>query len=297
VVGLPRSVKDHVNNQPVIGPDGALYWPQPSNSAYGAPDEIWGNRPERGLTATILRLDLTKVTPGKAIDSKTKDGGGNYDPSAPGAPVTIYAYGVRLAYDLLWASNGQLYAPVNGSSAGGNTPSGGTAAPLRDIKFAEDDWFFRIVPGKYYGHPNPLHGYFVLNGGNPTSGYDVGEFPEYPVGTKPDPRWQPPAHNFGQHISPNGIIEYRGGAFGGKLKGMLMVCRYNGGSDIIGLKLDAEGNVGSTIVGIEGFTGLASPLDLVEDTRSGNIYISEYGAQKLTLLRPARANPRMADSR
>ena len=78
---------------------------------------------------------------------------------------------------------------------------------------------------------------------------------------------------------------------------MLMVCRYNGGSDIIGLKLDAEGNVGSTIVGIEGFTGLASPLDLVEDTRSGNIYISEYGAQKLTLLRPARANPRMADSR
>ena len=56
------------------------------------------------------------------------------------------------------------------------------------------------------------------------------------------------------------------------------------------MKLDPAGNVSSTIVGIEGFTGLASPLDLVEDTRNGNIYVSEYGAQKLTLLKPVPAH-------
>jgi hypothetical protein len=124
VVNLPRSVKDHVNNQPVMGPDGALYWSQPSNTASGAPDAIWGMRPERGLTATILRLDLSKVTPGKPIDAKTTDAGGTFDPAADGSPLTIYAHGVRLAYDLVWAADGHLYAPVNGASAAGNATRG-----------------------------------------------------------------------------------------------------------------------------------------------------------------------------
>ena len=33
VVGLPRAVRDHLNNQPVFGPDGALYFCQASNTA------------------------------------------------------------------------------------------------------------------------------------------------------------------------------------------------------------------------------------------------------------------------
>ena len=35
VVGLPRSVRDHLTNQSTFGPDGALYIAQGSNNAHG----------------------------------------------------------------------------------------------------------------------------------------------------------------------------------------------------------------------------------------------------------------------
>ena len=54
VTNLPRSVRDHLNNQIAFGPDGALYFSQASNSSMGAADPIWGNRPEHLLNAAIL---------------------------------------------------------------------------------------------------------------------------------------------------------------------------------------------------------------------------------------------------
>jgi glucose/arabinose dehydrogenase len=289
VLNLPRASKDHVTMQPSIGPDGALYFHSGSTSTYGAADSIWGNRPERMLSAAVLRLDISRIKPGDPpIDALTSDAGGNYDPLAANAPLTIYAYGVRLAYDMVWHSNGSLYAAVNGSSPGGNAPGGKGVPAIDNVTTSEHDWLFRIVAGKYYGHPNPHHGHFVLNGGNPTAGRDIAEIPQYPVGTMPDSNWVPAEFDFGNHISPNGTIEYRSDAFGGKLKGRLIVCRYNGGNDLIALKLDDSGRVQSAEVGLAGWTGLVNPLDLIEDRRNGNIYVSEYGAQKLTLLRPVK---------
>ncbi len=289
IVHLPRSIRDHMTNQPSIGPDGALYFPQGSSSSFGAPDEIWGNRIEHQLTATILRVDLNRVTPGQPIDVLTKDAGGNYDPIAPDAPLTIYATGVRNAYDACWHSNGHLYLPTNGSSAGGHTPPSPFASPLRDIPIAEDDWLFKIAPGKFHGHPNPFQNHYILNGGNPTAGYDFAEVSQYPVGTKPDPDFVPATYSFGKHVSADGIIEYTGSAFGGKLNHKLLVCRYNIGSDIIALTLDANGNVISDRFGILGLTNLVNPLDITEDRRSGNLYVSEYGALRITLFRPVNA--------
>ena len=54
---------------------------------------------------------------------KTEDGG-TYDPTAPGAPLTIYATGIRSGFDLLWHRNGNLYTGLNGAAAGGNVPQG-----------------------------------------------------------------------------------------------------------------------------------------------------------------------------
>ncbi|HRK30990.1 MAG TPA: hypothetical protein PLD59_07910 [Tepidisphaeraceae bacterium] len=286
VTGLPRSIRDHATNQPAFGPDGALYIPQPSNSAFGAPDPFWGMRPERLLSASILRLDLNKLTPGRALDVRTVDGGGTYDPSSHDAPLTIYATGIRLAYELIWHSNGSLYAPTNGSSLGGNAPAGPTSPAIQRVPFAEDDWLHKIRPGSYHGHPNPIQNHFVLNGGNPTADYDYAEVPVYPVGTQPDSQYVRPAFVFGQHISANGVIEYQSDTCDGKLKHRLLVCRYNRGSDIIALTLNPAGEVIDEQVSIPGLSDFRNPLDLIEDPTTGNIYVTEYGGRKLTLCRP-----------
>ena len=291
VINLPRSYRDHLTNQPSFGPDGALYFPQGSSSAYGSPDATWGNRVEHLLNATVLRLDVAHVTPGQPIDAKTADAGGSYDPYASGAPLTIYATGIRNAFDLVWHSNGHLYVPTNGSSPGGNTPAGGGAPGLTNLPVSEDDWLFKITPGKYYGHPNPVQGHFVLNGGNPLGhSKSPGRVPQYPPGTNPDPQWEPAVYVFGKHVSSNGVIEYRGNAFGGALDHKLMVCRYNVGSDIIVLSLDADGNVSEAMTGIAGMSKFANPLDLIEDVSSGNLYVAEYGGRRITLLRPLTAS-------
>lgn len=290
VVHLPRSARDHLNNQPSFGPDGALYWPQGSNSSYGAPDPIWENRCEHLLNAAILRLDVARLTPGRPLDALTVDAGGSYDPRSTNAPLTVHAIGIRNAYDLVWTSRGQLYTAVNGASAPGNTPAGRGAPALVGITQDEDDWLFHVKPGKYYGHPNPQWNHFVLNGGNPTDGNERSEISQYPVGTKPDPDWQPAVYDFGPHVSANGTIEYRSDAFGGKLRNALIVCRFNAGSDLISIKLKDDGTVDYTLTGIPGFTNLNAPLDLCEDRTNGNIYVTEYGARCVTLLRPLTAS-------
>lgn len=308
VINLPRSIRDHLTNSLAFGPDGKLYVAQGSNTAMGAPDKAWGERPERELTAAVLQIDPTR-TSGLPIDVKTEEGG-TYDPYATNAPVQIYATGVRNAYDLVWHSNQQLYAPTNSSAAGGNTPT--TPDPLpaacqnridRDtrgnytgpmvtgvinVPKAQPDYLYRVVKGGYYGHPNLTRCEWVLNGGNPTSGVDPNEIPQYAVGTQPDRNYRDPAYNFGNHYSPNGAIEYRSNVFGGKLRGKLLVARYSGGDDIIALDVGSSSNgysVGEAMTGITGLTGLNDPLDLVEGN-NGNLYVTEFVTQRIVLLRP-----------
>ena len=264
VVHLPRSIRDHLTNQPSFGPDGALYIPQGSSSAKGAPDKEWGNREEHLLSASVLRLDVTRVIPGHPLDAQTTDGGGSYDPAAPNAPLTVYASGIRNAYDLVWASNGKLYVPNNGSCMGGNTPAGPGVPALHNVPLDETDWLFCITPGKYYGHPNPSQGHYVLNGGHPAGRSDASIVPEYPIGTLPDAAWEPAAFDFGVHASANGIIEYTGNAFGGRLNHKLLVCRYNVGCDIVCLSFDHEGRISAVDTDIAGLDGFVNPLDLVE---------------------------------
>jgi fibronectin type 3 domain-containing protein/glucose/arabinose dehydrogenase len=319
VVGLPRSVRDHETNSAAFGPDGALYVTQGSNSATGAADSQWGLRDEHVLNAAVLRVAIGSIT-SPPLNVKSEDGG-TYNPFAAGAPVTLYASGLRNAFDLVWHSNGQLYAPTNGSAAGGNTP--GTPSPLpaacqsridsatsgaytgpsvpalTNIATAQNDYLNRVVKGGYYGHPNPKRCEWVLNGGNPTSGADANEVTQYPAGVQPDRNYRRPAYDFGQHYSPDGVIEYRSSAFGGALRGKLLVVRYSAGDDIIVLTpgtTTPDITAGQT--GIPGLTGFVDPLDLTEDTRNGNLYVTELGASRITLLRPAvtGGTPQMSTS-
>ncbi|WP_051935669.1 NPCBM/NEW2 domain-containing protein [Deinococcus sp. YIM 77859] len=309
VVGLPRSIRDHATNSIAFkkGEPNVLYVLQGSNSAMGAPDNAWGNRPERLLSGALLRVDLSKIT-APPLNVKTAEGG-TYNPYAPGAPLTIYASGIRNAYDMVWHSNGQLYVPTNGSAAGGNTPGTptplpeacaqradgpytGPAVPALTSVGVQRDYLFRITPGGYYGHPNPARCEWVMNGGNPTDKVDPGEVTEYPVGTLPDRNWKGFAFDFGEHASPNGVIEEYTLAGNSALKNKLLVVRYSAGKDIIVL---TPGGPNQDIVAsqtlISGLTNFTfSPLDLTENRASGHLYVAQLdertGSGTITLVRP-----------
>jgi glucose/arabinose dehydrogenase len=235
---------------------------------------------------------------------------GNYNPYASNAPVQIYASGVRNAYDLVWHSNGTtdttddiLYVPTNGSAAGGNTPDNPatTANEALNNVATQNDYLFRVQRGGYYGHPNPKRGQYILNGGNPTSGVDPAEVvakdghPGYAVGTNPDPNYRGFAWDFGRNRSPNGVIEYKSNTFNGALKNDLLVVEYAGGDRIVSLDPDSNGNIsnsGVTQIRINGQAGgFTNPIDLIENTNNGNLYVAELlddGASgRISLLRPA----------
>ncbi len=295
VIGLPRSVRDHVADQLHFGPDGALYFDMPSMNSMGEIDAEW-NRNDHPLSGAVLRVDLSKINIANGpVNVKTPDGGGTYDPNAPGAPVTVYATGVRNGYDFVFDTNGHMYMGANGSAAGGNTPAGpgGVPAEIDDLTETMHDYVFDIKPGGYYGQPNITRGQYILNGGNPTAGVDRNEVTEYPVGTMPDPNYRYDAYDFGEDYAPTGMIQYEGNAFNGELNGKILVCRYSGGDDVFILTPSHTGNTLNGIAGV-GMDGLNDPTDVIEDPNTGNLYVCQLGTVNsgaprnlITLMTPA----------
>lgn len=202
-----------------------------------------------------------------------------YDPFAADAVLKIYATGIRNAYDLVWHSNGNLYAPTNGSAAGGVTPDDPATAyneALINVGI-EDDWLFKVEEGGYYGHPNPMHDQYILNGGNPTDGDDTNETDEYAVGTDADSNYQiDDVYSLGTNRSPNGAIEYTSNIFGATLDGSLLFVEYSGGDDIRWVSLDEDGNVsGDTVLrDVDGnVITYVDPLDIIENPLTGQLYL------------------------
>ncbi|WP_221393631.1 Ig-like domain-containing protein [Dyadobacter sp. NIV53] len=307
VTNLPRSSKDHLVNSLAFGPDKALYFGQGSNSSMGAYDGSW-QRAESLLSAAIIRLDLTKLN-GTTLNAKTTSdqslinqaaanqlrlSDNTYNPYATNAPLKIYASGIRNAYDLVWHTNGQLYAPANGSAAGGNTPASvagtrrpdgtfynGPSIPATTGVQVQKDWLFRIKSNRYYGHPNPLRGEYIVNRGNKDN-------VKYPTTVSADQNYQGAAFDFDLNRSPNGAIEYKSNTFNGALKGKLLVCRFSGGGDIIVLEPGSlvkgsneslydikKSYTGAGTNGLVGMSGFINPLDVVEDVKTGNLYVIE----------------------
>ncbi|TFF39844.1 Ig-like domain-containing protein [Mucilaginibacter psychrotolerans] len=316
VTKLPRSTRDHMVNSVNFGPDGALYICQGSNTSAGDYDADW-QRDETLLSGTILRLDVGKLnamalplnaqtTSNQALINAAPTtsafmSDGTYNPYGSESPLTIYASGVRNAYDLVWHTNGQLYIPTNGSGGGGNSPASvmGTRRPngtfysgpaveaTKGVK-VQDDWLFRVNPNKsvgYFGHPNPLRGEYVINRG-------FTDNPLYSPAVNADSNYGA-AYDFGLNHSPNGALEYKSNNFNGALKGKLLVCRFSGGGDIVVMEPGSIANTiypngddqiydivkvtnGSANSGLVGMSGFTNPLDIAEDVTNGNLYVSEF---------------------
>jgi hypothetical protein len=311
IINLPRSIKDHLTNSLAFGTDGALYICQASNSAGGAYDDAW-KRDETLLAGAILRFDFTKWAEANwPLNAQTTNNltiinaapansilmnDGTYNPYATNSPLTIYASGLRNPYDMVWHSNGEIYVPTNGTAGGSNSPASVAGTRRPDGTFysnvagsnyppipaatgneVQRDWLFKITPGqplKYYGHPNPLRGEYVMNRGN----LDVAK---YPASVVADVNYGGAAFDFGFNRSPNGAIEYKSSSFDGVLKGKILVARFSGGSDIIALEPGGSNKkIIHDYVSLPGFSGFDNPLDIVEHLGSGNLYVSQYDQDK-----------------
>ena len=176
VINLPRSVADHVTDQPVFGPDGALYFAQaatmrlarPTPPGAIAPSICCSRHPAARYQSDHARHSAQRQDARRRRQLQPVRHRRTADDLRHRRPqLRLICSGIR---------NGNLCAPTNGSSAGGNAPAFSSTDPnqingnridtgqpytgpnvpaLTNIQQTEDDYLYKIVQGGYYGHPNP----------------------------------------------------------------------------------------------------------------------------------------------
>ena len=282
ITGLPHTPGlQHQPNGIAFGPDGRLYQSVGGLTTLGG-TRNWGV-PETPLSAAVIVADLQHdaFQTGEPVNVQTQGRGeNNYDPTAPDAPVTLFATGLRNGYDLAWHSNGNLYSGINANSLIGRFSPAGNGIPA--VTARPHEMLALIEEGGYYGHPNPTRDEFVLNGGNPTSGFDPWEINQYPVGTQPEPTFDPSQLYSTRRIggtSPNGLAEYTGF---GDLNGRLLVSFFSGARTIQSFEFGSDGRVIDTDPLTDGEGNnitFSSPLDVAVHP-SGAIYVANFGVSQ-----------------
>ena len=278
IVGLPSGW--HPLNGCTFGPDKRLYVSVGSMNRLGD-DPV---RPETPLSAAVVVADVLdpKFNGGRLPLNVQTAAPVRYDPSAAAAPLRLFATGFRQMYRLCWHTNGSLYGGVNQNDGTGraDTPKAPGVPSLRSV-FPDED-LVRIVNGGYYGHPNPSRKQHVLMGGNPTAGVDPWEVPEYPVGVRPDPDFNPANLIFNlktiNGTSANGCAEY---TLPGPLKGRLLMCFFEGTHTVHTFAFSPDGSAVTDqrpLLDLQGESlRFTQPLDLSVHP-NGRIYVADFGA-------------------
>lgn len=277
ITGLPRAISNHAINSLHFGPDNRLYMNIGGNTGAGSPvteKNEFGDREEQPLSAAMLVANVFSNN----FDGTCANTSNIYG-SAP-CDVTTYATGLRNSYDFVFHSNGSLYATDNGLGVIGAFPPSPTpncrglsnSNPVEEggnNPGAQPDLLLRILPGKYYGHPNPSRSECV---------FKTGELQR--VATPSN--YEPPLLVLSKNASANGITEYKTEGVCKALEHSLLFVRYSLGDDIVLVKLSQNGqSIISQSVLAGGFN---DPLSLTE--HNGNIFVAEMGGNKITALKP-----------
>jgi hypothetical protein len=145
---------------------------------------------------------------------------------APGVDVSVFASGLRNAFDLVFTTRGLIYCTDNGPNGGFGPTS--TSATTQGHEPTEIDKLCLVKEGHYYGHPNRNRGKSDARQ-NVYHGLSENSMP----GT-----FTPPIATFVS--STNGIDEYRAATFRGAMRGALIAQKWNGSTFRITLSPDGE---------------------------------------------------------
>jgi Kelch motif len=283
VRGLPRSEEDHSTNGLALDPaKQTLYVAQGSNTNAGAPSEMLGNLPEYALSAAVLRIDLGRIgestydlpTLAGGADPFGGEGGRNQARLVTGGPVQVHAAGFRNSYDVVLTSKDRLYTSQNGGAQdwgdppANEGPDGRCTNEPREPGHYDEDSLHLVLPGGYYGHPNPTRG-------NRANTFDARSPVERTNPLECDyrrPKDRDPVVLF--PTSTNGLAEYTASSFGGAMKGNLLAASFD--TNVYRLVLNQRGTraVKRPLV-----TGPA-PLDVTaqgdRDPFPGTIWVASY---------------------
>ena len=271
IENLPSSAPllNHLTNGLAFDDNGRLFIAQGSNTDAGlvGTDPTPEYYPESALSAAILVAD---------VNNPAFDGALIYNP--PGQPldhsvdlvsgdVEVFAAGVRNSFDLVFHSNGSLYATDNGAIG----LDGAASCDGATVTTSVSDELNLIEEGNYYGAPN-------LNRGRSDPRQCTYRDPN--DGSGPD--YTGPIAVLANHCSCDGIVEYQGPALGGTMNGDLIIARFTRG-DLRRVELSADGRSVTSISTIA--EGLFAPLDVTVGP-DGTLYVADFDANLIAYLVP-----------
>ena len=296
ITGLPVSNHDHGVNGIEFDNNGDLYFTIGSNTNAGIVSEAIGGLDESPFTAAVIKAEITKPDFNGTIkytlpDDFVPPSGLSFDPAdsqvfgdvanvAPGVDVSVYATGTRNPFDLVYTTEGLLYATDNGANFNAGDASTGANTETQ-LGGKQLDELNLIEQGNYYGSPNRNRGrtdsrqntfYGTVN---PYQNSIPGVFTE-PIGV------------FGKN-STNGIDEYRANTFNGQLKGNLIAHEFN--SKVWSVDLSPDGTQVEEIVDLESINNgeIADGLDILTGP-GGSIVGVDLQGDQLTIAIPNDPN-------
>ena len=274
VQNIGVSNHDHGVNGLAFDDKGDLLITSGSNTNAGIADDSIGGIDESPFTATILKAEITKpnfngniqyqlpadwVAPEglQIANPEQSQGFGGIVDVVPGVDVSVYAPGLRNSYDLVYATNGIIYATENdANTAFGDESLSATEQrpftldPLNELNI--------IKEGNYYGQPNRNRGED-----------DPRQNTYYPSQTPSNGEYTAPIEQFDKPVQ--GLVEYRSTAFGGQLKGNLLTQVFNGSLYNVQLSLDGTKTLNKNIL----------EVDVVDDISGEIVKANPFYTKKL----------------
>ena len=279
ITSLPVSNHDHGINGMQFDNAGNLLICSGGNTNAGIPGCNIGDVPESPFSGGILKAEVWRPDFNGAIQYVDRTTGAvnmdqvfgdDVDPIR-GLDLSVYAPGLRNAFDLVYTTANRIYATDNGPNPSfGPASTSATTQSMNDPN--EGDEFLRVEEDHYYGHPNRNRGrcddrqnvYHDLNGMSVE-----GVFSQMLTELTP---------------STDGVMEYRSEAFNGEMRGDIIVQKWNGPTRRIQLSAD-----GRTVLADDALNVTADSLDIVMGPRRHDLRRELHGQQDL------RAAPQRRD--